>query len=119
MTARDQIKAALMGVPGVTAYAAEPAQKSSGAAWPVLRRLTRDGGLCAPYVRHYDVFVVLNNNHPTAAADEAEDLIVTVVEALEGLGEWVEPAETVSIQFDTQSTVPGIRVEVAVASEEE
>lgn len=120
MTGPERIKAALTDLAGITAYADEPANKAAGSAWPVLRRLTRDGSMCSPFVRAYDVFVVLNNNHPTAAANAADAQIIAVVEAVEAAGlEWIEPAETVQIQFDNQSTVPGIRVEVAVDSEEE
>lgn len=119
MSGRDLIATALNAIEGVTGHPYEPANKAPGMGWPVLRQVTRDGTMCGPYVRSYDVFVLVTNNHPTAAEDAVEDLIEQVVAALEPLGEWVEPAEPRLIQFDNNETAPGIRVQITIDPAEE
>lgn len=111
---RQAIVAALGTIEGVKAYPAEPDQKHPGAAWPVLRELNPGGTLCrGGYLRGYDVFAVLPNGYGPQSADAAEGLIEDLVAALETVGEWTPPAETVQIAFDNQTTHPGIRVRVA------
>lgn len=121
MTARDRIVTALGTVTGLHAYKSEPDQMHPGAAWPVLRELNpAQGVLCDPYVygRTYEVFAVLNGSYAGVAAAEAEDLIERLTAALEPLGEWVPPAQTVQIAFDNQTVVPGISVRVTLEPEE-
>lgn len=124
MSARSRIVDALQEVevsPGVvlTAYDAEPDQKHDYAVWPVLREVTRDGVLCAPFTNTYDVFAVLPNAYAPATAAAAEELAPVLVGLLEPLGEWVQPAELVRIAFDDTTTVPGIRVQIIPDPEEE
>lgn len=117
MTARAQIAAALSTVEGITGRAYEPGNKAPGFGWPVLRAVTADGTLCAPYRRTYDVFVLVNNNHADASVDAVEDLIEQVIEVLDPLGEFVEAAPAL-IQFDDNATAPGIRVQIITDAEE-
>lgn len=112
MTARSAIVDALGKVAAVQAYPAEPDQKHPGAAWPALRALTREGVLGGVYVRQYDVFAVLPPGYGPASADAAETLIEALVEALEPIGEWIQPAETVQIAFDNTTVLPGVRVRI-------
>lgn len=112
MNERARIASALAGVEGVKAYPEKPNQIHPGAAWPVLREVNRDGTLTGPFTRTYDVFYVLPAGYAPSTADAAEDVIEALVDVLEDVGEWQQPAEPVQIAFENDSTVPGIRVRI-------
>lgn len=112
MTARDRIKAAIGSVEGLTGYATEPKNKNAGTAWPVLREVTRDGTYVSPYTRAYDVFAILPAATAEASADAAEALAVPLIEALEEIGTWTPPLETVELALGNNNTLPALRVRI-------
>jgi len=118
VTPREQITALLdgLGTVGgltVTAYAAQPDTPHPGAAWPALRSIARDGTLTAPFARAYDVFVVLPGTYASSAADTAEAVIEHLVDALEEVGEWTQPADVIQLRTSSNAdTVPAIRVRI-------
>lgn len=122
MSARQRIADALTAaaLPEVQAvYTSKPDTVHAGAAWPVLREVSRDGVLCAVLTHTYDVFVVLEPGYAPAAADQADALIGPLVLALEPLGEWIQPADLVALAFESGNTVPALRVRITPDPEEE
>lgn len=112
MGPREVIATALARVDGLTPSQHEPEEFLPGMAWPALRQVTRDGVFCAPLVKGYDVFVILDPGHKTAASQEAEALIEPVVSALEDIGEWTQPAEVVQLAVPNGQALPALRVRI-------
>lgn len=117
MTARDRIKAAIGTVEGLTGYAFEPKNKNAGTAWPVLREVTRDGTYVSPYTRAYDVFAILPASTVEASADAAEALAVPLIEALEEIGTWTPPLESVELALGNNNSLPALRVRITPENE--
>lgn len=112
MSVRELISAALTSVPGLTGYATEPKNKRAGTAWPVLREVWREGTYVAAYTRAYDVFAILPATNAKESANAAEALAVPLITALEEIGEWTQPAETVEVDLGNNNTLPALRVRI-------
>lgn len=112
MSARELIASALNSVPGVTGHAVEPKNKIAGFAWPVLREVWREGTYVAAYTRAYDVFAILPTANAAKSANAAEALAVPLIQALEQIGEWTQPAETVQVDLGNNNTLPALRIRI-------
>lgn len=113
MSARELIKAALDSVPDLTGYAFEPKTKRAGSAWPVLREVWREGTYVAPYTASYDVFAIVPATTAEESASAVEALAVPLIQALERIGEWSQPAETVQLDLGNNNVLPALRVRIS------
>lgn len=113
MSARELIKAALDSVPELTGYAFEPKTKRAGSAWPVLREVWREGTYVAPYTGAYDVFAIVPATTSEESASAVEALAVPLIQALERIGEWSQPAETVQLDLGNNNVLPALRVRIS------
>jgi hypothetical protein len=110
--ARELIKSAIDSVPDLTGYSFEPKNKRAGVAWPVLREVWREGTYVAPYTPQYDVFAILPSTTAEESALAVEEIAAPLIEALERIGEWGQPAETVQVDLGNNNTLPALRVRI-------
>lgn len=108
MTGRDEIAAALAGVPGVTASPNAPNVANPGMAWPVWQS-------SAPLTAYgweitWNVFLVLTGGYPDATIAEADPLALAVGDALLQVGA-VTLVEPVALGVDASgtATAPALR----------
>src|SRR5262245_23899998 len=113
---RAQIVSALAAVPDLIAGPNVPDVPTEGAAWPAWVQTTFDGTLLLPGRATFDVYVLLPAGYKTETVETADGLLGQVAQAL-----WtvcvVQLAEPVSVRFETNQTMPGIRLRVIMRKE--
>ena len=112
MSARELIKSAINSVPDLTGYAFEPKNKRAGTAWPVLREISREGTYVASYTPVYDVFAILPSTTAEESANAVEEIAAPLIQALERIGEWTQPAENVQVDLGNNNTLPALRIRI-------
>jgi hypothetical protein len=110
---REAILGALLGVPGLITYPTVPETPSEGASWPVWVQTTFDGVLALPGRPTYDVYVLLPAGHPTETVEKGDGLLGQVATALWPIGA-ITLAEPVSVRFENQTTMPGLRLRLVM-----
>lgn len=109
--ARTAVVQALATVPGLSATPNVPDVPTEGAAWPVWVQTTFNGTLLLPGRATFDVYALLPAGYVVTTVETADGLLGQVAAAL-----WsvcvVQLAEPVSVRFENQTTMPGIRLRV-------
>ena len=109
---REELAAAIAGVPGVSATAERPPSLDAGAAWPVWRSETPILAGCAVELRWY-VLVVGPNGSEASTIAAADPMVAPLVAALKAAGLSVEIIEPVRLPVENgQAGVPALRVAV-------
>lgn len=106
---RQALVGALGSVQGLTAYPSAPDQATAGAAWPKWVQTTYTGHLCDAAADTWEVFATLPADYAPQTVDEGDQLRDLVAPVLVRLGP-VEYAEPVSISFQDNQAMPGIRL---------
>jgi len=106
---RAQIVAALATVPSLTASPNVPDVPTEGAAWPVWTQTTFDGALGLPGRATFDVYALLPAGYVATTVETADGLLGQIVEALWRIAV-VQLAEPVTVRFDNQTQMPGLRL---------
>ena len=102
---------ALGTVEGLTASPNVPDGPTEGAAWPVWVQTLFDASLGQPGRATFDVYVLLPAGYATTTVETADGLLGQVVGALWQLCV-VQLAEPVNVRFETNQTMPGLRLRV-------
>jgi hypothetical protein len=110
---RTALVTALATVPSLSATPQVPDVPTEGAAWPVWMQTTWGGLLVSPGRATYDVYVLLPAGAAAATVETADGLLAEVARALWQLCV-IELAEPVSVRFDNQTTMPGMRLRVTM-----
>jgi hypothetical protein len=108
---RTQIVTALATVPSLTASPQVPDVPTEGAAWPVWVQTTFDGVLALPGRGTFDVYALLPAGYIATTVETADGLLGQLVRALWALCV-VQLAEPVTVRFDNQTQMPGLRLRV-------
>lgn len=111
LDSRTMVVQALATVSGLTATATVPDVPTEGAAWPVWVQATPDGSLLLPLRHTYDVYCLLPAGYALSTVETADGLLDPVCRALWDIA-IVQLAEPVSVRFDNQTTMPGIRLRI-------
>src|SRR5262245_20198660 len=113
---RTVLVAALATVPGLSATPDVPDVPTEGAAWPAWVQTTFDGTLLLPGRATFDVYVLLPAGAHRTTVETADGLLGQVVRAL-WLSAIVQLAEPVQVRFETNQTMPGLRLRVIMRRE--
>ena len=108
---RAQVVAALATVEALSAFPNVPDVPTEGAAWPVWAQTTWDGTLGFPGRAEYDVYALLPAGYITTTVETADGLLGQVATALWAIAT-VVLAEPVSVRFENQVTMPGLRLRI-------
>jgi hypothetical protein len=108
---RSQVVSALAGVDSLTATPNVPDVPTEGAAWPVWVQTTFDGVMGLPGMATFDVYALLPAGSAQTTAEAADALLGQLCQAL-WLIAVVQLAEPVAVRFDSQTTMPGIRLRI-------
>lgn len=111
--ARLKIISALESVPDLTAYPVAPDQATAGAAWPKWVQTTYDGRLCDLGHDTYEVLVTLPAGYLATTVDNGDAYRDVVALSLNRVAR-IEYAEPVSIQFQDNQSMPGLRLRVTI-----
>lgn len=108
---RKALVDALSMVPGLSAGSNAPDVATAGSAWPRWVQTTYAGHLCDLTADEYDVYVVLPGDYLDTTVDQGDTFRAEVEPALLTVAriQWAEP---VSIQFQDQQNMPGLRFRV-------
>lgn len=110
---RAAIVAALGAIAGLVASPNVPDVPTEGATWPVWVQTTPQGSLAWPMRATYDVYTLLPAGYVTTTVETADGLLGQLLTALWHLCV-CELAEPVSVRFENQTTMPGIRLRVTM-----
>lgn len=108
---RATVVAALSNVASLVPSSNVPDVPTEGAAWPVWIQTTFDGVLALPGRPVYDVYCLLPAGYPTDTVEKGDGLLGQVCEALWPVAV-VQLAEPVSVRFENQTTMPGLRLRI-------
>ena len=111
MNGRATIVAALAAIEGLHPTQSNPDTPTEGAAWPVWVQstVTGNGKLAQPLTHTYEVYCVLPAGYHPDTVDKADGLIDQLAAALRRIAT-LQQIEPVAIAFDTNQTMPGIRI---------
>ena len=90
-----------------------PDVPTEGAAWPVWVQTTWDGSLLLPGRATFDVYALLPAGYATETVESADGLLGQVAAALWTIAV-VQLAEPVSVRFETNQTMPGLRLRIVM-----
>lgn len=110
---RRAIVTALSQVEGLVPGPNVPDVPTDGSAWPVWIQTAFNGSLSFPGRPTYDVYVLLPAGYTTATVEKADGLLGQVCDALWGLAV-IQLAEPVSVRFENQVTMPGLRLRITM-----
>lgn len=110
---RTALVTALATVPSLSVTPQVPDVPTEGAAWPVWMQTTWAGLLASPGRATYDVYVLLPAAAAATTVETADGLLAQVAQAIWQLCV-IELAEPVSVRFDNQTTMPGMRLRVTM-----
>lgn len=114
---RALIVSALGTIPDLSAFPDMPDVPTAGAAWPVYVQTTPDGWLSQPGLDTFDVWVLLPAGYSSATV-AAADAIRTDIWAALHQPCVVQLCEPVTVQFDNQTKMPGLRLRVSMRGSE-
>lgn len=112
--ARQLLVDALSTVSGLSAGTAAPDVATPGSAWPRWVQSTYNGRLCSVTADTYDVFAVLPADYLAATVEAGDELRDAIEPALSRVCQ-LSFSEPVSVQFNDNQTMPGLRFRVTVA----
>ena len=114
---RANVVAALATVPGLSAGPTVPDVPVEGSAWPTWVQTTFNGSLGAPGRPTYDVYALLPAGYPPETVERGDGLLGAVCAALWPIAV-VQLAEPVSVRFDNQTTMPGLRLRAVMRGQD-